>query len=263
MTSTASAHHRPRTGRQEQVGRQPRAFPAPLQGADQGRGQARDRRPRHPRHRARRRDHDPEEGHPRAGVPPRPGRRARDGAPRQPRVHPGRPHRAAAAGRWWRQRQGSGQRLGRGRRRLHLRADQGRVHAGLLRGPGAAASGAHATGRDAGVEEPPRRLHQRRHAEQPARGALDARRDRPAHRHRRGGAARAARVRGRTGRIVERRAARRRRLGPAKITALQDAHRRACAPASRAFRTSIRSTCASATASGCHRCRLRRRSCSA
>ena len=32
------------------------------------------------------------------------------------------------------------------------------------------------------MEEPPRRLHERRHAEQPARGALDARRDRPAHR---------------------------------------------------------------------------------
>ena len=48
--------------------------------------------------------------------------------------------------------------------------------------------------RDAGDEEPARRLLERRHAEQPARGALDARRDRPAHRHRRRLAARAARA---------------------------------------------------------------------
>ena len=62
--------------------------------------------------------------------------------------------------------------------------EQGRVHAGLLRGPGAAQPGAHAAGRNARMEEPARRLQQRRHAEQPARGAFDARRHRPAHRHR-------------------------------------------------------------------------------
>ena len=50
--------------------------------------------------------------------------------------------------------------------------------------------------RDARVEEPARRLLERRHADQPARGALDARRDRPAHRDRRGARARAARARG-------------------------------------------------------------------
>ena len=46
------------------------------------------------------------------------------------------------------------------------------------------------------MEEPARRLLERRHAEQPARDALDARRDRPAHRDRRGLARRAARARG-------------------------------------------------------------------
>ena len=104
------------------------------------------------------------------------------GAPGQPGLRARRPHRAPQGRRRRRQRQGPGQRLGRGRGRLRLRAQQGRVHAGLLRGPGAAAPGAHPAGRGAGVEEPPRRLHQRRHAQQPARGALDARRDRPPHR---------------------------------------------------------------------------------
>jgi hypothetical protein len=90
---------------------------------------------------------------------------------------------SSAQGRWRRrQRQGPGRRLRRRRGRLRLRAEQGRVHAGLLRGPGAAAPGAHAARRGARVEEPARRLLQRRHAEQPARGALDARRHRPAHR---------------------------------------------------------------------------------
>ena len=42
--------------------------------------------------------------------------------------------------------------------------------------------GAHHAGRNARVQDPPRRLLQRRHAEQPARRALDARRHRPAHR---------------------------------------------------------------------------------
>ena len=83
-----------------------------------------------------------------------------------------------------------GQRLAgrrrRGRRgRLRLPPHQGRVHAGLLRRPRPAPPDPHPAGRGAGMEEPPRRLHQRRHAQQPARRALDARRPGAAHRARR------------------------------------------------------------------------------
>ena len=47
---TLAADHRSAAGGQEQVHRQPRALPAPPQGPDPRGGQARGRRPRHPRH---------------------------------------------------------------------------------------------------------------------------------------------------------------------------------------------------------------------
>ena len=117
------------------------------------------RRARHPRHRAGR-------GHP---LPKRditepifghgPGGGARDRPSRQPGIRARRPHRAArraAAGGG----SGSGQarRFRRGRGRLRLPPHQGRVHGVLLRRPGAAAPDADAARRDAGDEEPARRL---------------------------------------------------------------------------------------------------------
>ena len=80
--------------------------------------------------------------------------------------------------------QGPSGRFRRKRGRLRLPPQQGRVHAGLLRRPCAAEHGAHPTRRSARVQDPPCRLHQRRQPEQPACAALDARRDRPAHRRR-------------------------------------------------------------------------------
>ena len=74
------------------------------------------------------------------------------------RVREGRPRCQAQgrAGRWrgWRR----GQRLRRGRRRLRLPPQQGRVHAGLLRRPGPAQPGPHLAGRHARVAQPARRL---------------------------------------------------------------------------------------------------------
>ena len=104
-----------------------------------------------------------------------------------------RPHRAAAraaAGGG----SGSGRpAIGRGRGRLRLPPDQGRVHADLLRRPGAAAPDAHparprrpsgrATAPAIANDGTPSNLHV---------DALDARRDRPAHRDRRRLARRAA-----------------------------------------------------------------------
>ena len=115
---------------------------------------------------------------------------------------------------------------------------------------------AHPARRDARVEEPARRLRQRRHAEQPARGALDARRDRPAHRARRGVARRTARARGASSRRCSK------RRGPpttiaASIEALEAADRRAARARCGASRSSTRSTCATATACAC-RCRPRK-----
>ncbi|MFD2453841.1 YeaH/YhbH family protein [Ideonella paludis] len=68
----------------------------------------------------------------RARLPPRPRRPARCGAHRQQRICDGRPHRAPARRRWQGLGQGPGQRLGRGRRRLCLCAQQRRIHAGLF-----------------------------------------------------------------------------------------------------------------------------------
>ena len=70
----------------------------------------------------------------------------------------------------------AGRRRRRRRGRLRLQPDAGRVHAGLLRGPRPAPPGPHPAGRSARMQEPPRRLHQRRHAVQHPRAALDARR---------------------------------------------------------------------------------------
>ena len=123
---------------------------------------------------------------------------------------------------------GSGQASdSRGRGRLRLHAEQGGVHAGLLRGPGAAAPGAHPAGRNARMEEPARRLHQRRHAEQPARGAFDARRDRPAHRHRRRLARRAAHARRRARRAAARPEG---RVAPRAHQGARSRHRHASRP---------------------------------
>jgi hypothetical protein len=197
-------------------------------------------------------------GHQRAGVRPWPGRRARGGAPGQPGLHVRgdrieRPKGGQGGGR--RQRQGPGQRLRRGRGRLRLHAEQGRVHAGLLRGPGAAAPGAHAAGRGARVEEPARRLLQRRHAQQPARGALDARRDRPAHRA--GPAPRAARAARDAGALA------RLKRGAGDAMAERDARGAGAKRSARCVRlgaspTSTRSTCATAAACAC-RCPPARR----
>ena len=158
-------HHRPAAGRQEQVGRQPRALPAPLQGAGaRGGASAPSTAAASATSTAARRSHIPKKDltepvfhHGQGGI--------------REMVHPGnkdfvrgdRIERPKGGG-GRRQRQGRGQRLRRGRGRLRLPAEQGRVHAGLLRGPGAAQPGAHAAGRDARMEEPARRLQQRRHA---------------------------------------------------------------------------------------------------
>ena len=81
---------------------------------------------------------------------------------------------------------GAGRRLRRGRGRLRLPPHQGRVHADLLRRPGAAAPDrARSSPRRPRWKSHRAGFVERRHAEQPARGALDARRDRPAHRDRR------------------------------------------------------------------------------
>jgi hypothetical protein len=168
-------------GGQEQVHRQPRALPAPLQGADPRGGQARDRRPRHPRHRARRGHPHPQARHPsrcsamaRAACARWCTRATRTSCAATASSGPRAAGRAAAA----RARPATPARA----RTTSSLPQQGGVHAGLLRGPGAAAPDPHPAGRGARVEEPPRRLLQRRHAQQPARGAQHARRDRPAHR---------------------------------------------------------------------------------
>ena len=70
--------------------------------------------------------------------------------------------------------------------------------------------------RDARDEEPARRLLEQRHAEQPERDPLDARRDRPARRDRRRLARRAARARGRARRAARRLGRRRPRCWRAK-----------------------------------------------
>ena len=112
-------------------------------------------------------------------------------------------------------------------------------------------------GRCAGVEEPARRLLERRHAEQPARGALDARRDRPAHRA--WAAARARELRELEEQLA--RAAKRSTDAARRNHEREQSsscRSRRCARASSAFPTSIRSTCAFATACAC-RCRPARR----
>ena len=116
--------------------------------------------------------------------------------------------------------------------------------------------GAHPTGRNARMEEPARRLQQRRHAEQPARGALDARRHRPAHRHRRRLAApRCARWK-KNSTNCWREPQDRRAAGSASRSWKPRSPR--CARASRASPTWTRSTCATAAASAC-RCPPARR----
>ena len=138
-TSHASADHRPAPGGQEQVDRQPRALPAPLQGADPRGGASRRstaaasatsstaRTSRCPSATS----SEPVFGHGHGGMreivhPGQPGIRAR------------RPHRAAQGGGGG---GGSGARraTGEGEDDFVFRLTQRRVHAGLLRRPGAAA----------------------------------------------------------------------------------------------------------------------------
>ncbi len=115
-----------------------------------------------------------------------PGGMPRDGAPGQQGVRARRPHRAAQGRRRPAAAAAAGQRLRRRRGRLRLPPD--------ARKSSCRSSSRTWRCRDLVrtqlAETPewksqPRRLQQRRHAEQPARGALDARRHRPAHRHRR------------------------------------------------------------------------------
>ena len=189
--------HRPAPVGQEQVDRQPRALPAPLPRADQGRGAQGGGRPQHPRHRGRRRHHAAQARRVRAGLRPRPRRQPRDWCTRATRntcaaTASSGPQGGGGGGR--RQRRLAG-RAGRGRLRLPHHAR--RVHELLLRRPGAAAPDPHAAaGRRAGVEDAPRRLRLRRQPDQPARGALDARGPGAPHRHGRRRARRAASGRG-------------------------------------------------------------------
>ena len=171
---------------QEQVDRQPRALPAPLQGADPRRGQAGRSTSAASATSSRARTSTCP-----SATSSEPSFRHGPGGEREI-VHPGNheyvrgdQHRAAAGRRGAAAAAAARRAIRRGRGRLRLPPHQGRVHADLLRRPRAAAPDAHAARRGAGDEEPPRRLHERRHAEQPARAPLDARRDRPPHRARR------------------------------------------------------------------------------
>ena len=83
-----------RAQRPRQERGQPRALPAPLQGADPGRGEGHGRRAHDHRHGKRRRGPRAAQGHVRAVVRLRPRRRPRDRAARQPRVRDRRPHPA-------------------------------------------------------------------------------------------------------------------------------------------------------------------------
>ena len=154
----APADHRSPARGQEQVDRQSRALPAPLSGTGARRGPPRGRQARHPRDRAGR-------GHPPARSATSASRRSATAAAgrarsciRQQGVRARRPHRAAAGRLGPRQRPGPGGRFRRGRGRFRLPPHQGRVHADLLRRPGPAAPGAQPARRDAGDEEPARRL---------------------------------------------------------------------------------------------------------
>ena len=255
-----AADHRPAAGGQEQVDRQPRALPAPLQGADPRGGQARGRRPRHPRHRARRGHPHPQARPVRAGVRPRPGRHARDGAPGQPGLRPRRPHRAAQGRRRRRQRQGPGQRpTARARTTSSSRSSKEEFMQVFFDDLALPHLVRTAAGRDARVEDAtapataatarPNNLHVVRSM----RGA-----HRPAHRASAASSRRELReLEERTGAMLQ---------APARPTPCADARSReleardrgAARARRRASPTSTRSTCATATACAC-RCPPARR----
>ena len=245
------------TRRQEQIHRQPGALPPSSPFAGARCRAARGRWPRHPRHGAGRR-------HPHsrsATSTSRPSATAAGGS--REMVHPGN-QEYVAGDQIERPKGGGGKGSGKGEAGdsgegeddFRLSPDQRRVHADLLRRSGPAAHDADPARRDARVEEPPRRLRQRRHAEQSQRRALDAWCDRPAAGDRCRFARRIARTRRATRAAAHRAGERAARIANREELQLRIAS--AAATALPASRTSIRSTSNSAAACA-RRCRRPRR----